>query len=154
MQLFKGKDALCKGFLTFMPVPPEVTTLKLEALRYLAFVKLNAPMGYPRFLDVLREYKEKRLDAGQTMDKGMQLFKGRDALYEGFLKFAPPGYQPSLATNPGSTTELDKTDERLQEAKENTKTYTDSEDGESGPEIETGSPIQTQLRSEMRRTMS
>ena len=65
-----------------------------DALEYLERVRthVDTPQIYASFLEVMHNFKNRRVDTPGVIDRVLQLFRGDRDLILGFNQFLPPGY--------------------------------------------------------------
>uniref|UniRef100_A0A0W0G8G3 Histone deacetylase sin3 component n=1 Tax=Moniliophthora roreri TaxID=221103 RepID=A0A0W0G8G3_MONRR len=67
-----------------------------DALNYLDAVKAefhDQPDVYNQFLDIMGDFKRKKIDTPGVIQRVGVLFQGRPSLIQGFNTFLPPGYR-------------------------------------------------------------
>jgi histone deacetylase complex regulatory component SIN3 len=57
-----------------------------DALKYLDYIKLQAPIHYDSFLDIMKEWKsDGEMNVWQVTDKVELLFRDREEVLKGFI---------------------------------------------------------------------
>ncbi|KAI9361162.1 hypothetical protein DFJ73DRAFT_41850 [Zopfochytrium polystomum] len=72
-----------------------------DALAYLDRVKVefgDQPLRYSNFLDIMKEFKSKRLDTAGVIERVYDIFDGYPSLLMGFSTFLPSGYKIETPT--------------------------------------------------------
>ncbi|KAJ6520409.1 paired amphipathic helix [Mycena sanguinolenta] len=77
-----------------------------DALSYLDAVKNECqtrPEVYNAFLELMKDFKNSRIDTPCVMERVSTLFQGKQDLIEGFNTFLPPGYRIDVDVSKTST---------------------------------------------------
>lgn len=82
------------------------TIVKVEdAISYVEFIKKQLkdhPKVYNEFLEIMKAFKETKIDVSVVIDRVATLFRDFPELIQGFNTFLPTGYRVECASDAGS----------------------------------------------------